>query len=64
MSVYKWKKYDLRPKRKTLGQKILGKLVEHHNLVTVVIMGAVFIVTLAVLQSQAQADYLLPYGSA
>ena len=63
MAVHKYKKFDLHPKRKTMKDKALEFFLEHHALIVFAVMGVVFLLTLMVLQSQAQADFMMHYGS-
>lgn len=63
MGVYKWEKYSLRPKQRKWYQKLGSWIIDHYQLVIYGGLTLGFILFLAVLQAQAQADYLLIYGS-
>lgn len=63
MGVYKWKKYNLMPKKRKWYQKMGSFLIGHHKLVIYGILGIVFIIALATLQADSQADYLMKFGS-
>lgn len=51
------------PRKKTTTQRVGEWLIKHHVLVTYTAMAVVFIVMLMVLQANAQADFLMKYGS-
>lgn len=63
MAVHRFKIYKLYPKKKTLKDKIRDFLLEYHALVLVLVMGIVFLVTLAFLSCQSNAEFLMKYGS-
>jgi hypothetical protein len=63
MGVYKWKKYNLMPKKRKWYQKLGSWLINHHQLVIYGGLTISFIIFLAVSQAQAQADFLLNFGS-
>jgi hypothetical protein len=61
MGVHKYR--SLCPKKKTLGQKAVGCLARHPWLFILGFLIVIGIVTLMMWQVNAQADYLLSYGS-
>ncbi len=63
MAVHKYRKYDLRPKKKTFSQKAVGCMARHPWLFILGFLIVIGIITLMMWQVNAQADYLLSYGS-
>lgn len=61
MGVHKYQ--SLWPKKKTLSQKLMSCLARHTHLIILGIMIIVFIVMVMVCQVNAQADFLMHYGS-
>jgi hypothetical protein len=63
MARHKYEVYDLGPRRKSFGRKLLGWVVDHPALVVYSVGAIILIVALAMFQANAQADYLMSYGS-